>query len=320
MYICILLWYNKINYGGYMKRKFGDRYDGIRLRNVDTFFLLIPYIMKKRDDSQIFFEEVADATLLDKFVREHQEEIPGLKVYHVIIAAMVRLFALRPRVNRFVCGNKIYARRHIAVSMAIKRTLTDDGEETNIKPIFDPKATLADVVALVNKEVDFNKQAGAENDTDKFAKLIGHLPPFILRTVVNFIMWLDNMGIMPKSIIDFSPFHCSAYLTNLGSLGIKPVYHHIFNFGTTSIFVSMGKKEYQYHASDEGELIKKRIIGLKMVVDERICDGYYYAYSMRLFAKIINNPAVLLEPPEEVVVDDGIFPPKKEKLKKSAKK
>nr|HPJ76707.1 2-oxo acid dehydrogenase subunit E2 [Clostridia bacterium] len=101
------------------------------------------------------------------------------------------------------------------------------------------------------------------------------------------------------------------------SLGIKAVYHHLYNFGTTSVFLAMGKKEYQYQGSDEGELIKKRIISLKMVVDERICDGYYYASTMRLFSKILQNPEVLLMPPEEIPVDDGIVREKKKKVKKA---
>ncbi|HOD94014.1 MAG TPA: 2-oxo acid dehydrogenase subunit E2, partial [Clostridia bacterium] len=299
-----------------MKKRIGDRYDGYRLRNVDTFFLLIPYIMKKRDDSQIFFEDVADADILDAFVRKYQEDIPGLKLYHVFIAALVRLFAIRPRINRFVCGSKIYARNHIAISMSIKRSMTDDGEETNIKPRFAPESTLKDVVDIVNEQVNMNKESGSENDTDKFAKLIGHLPTFIIKTVVNFLMWLDRIGLMPASTIEFSPFHCSGYLTNMGSLGIKSVYHHLYNFGTTSIFLAMGKKEYQYQGSDEGELIKKRILSLKMVVDERICDGYYYASTMRLFSKILQNPEVLLDPPEQVIVDDGISLSKPENIKK----
>ena len=299
-----------------MKRKLGDRYDGYRLRNVDTFFLLIPYIMKKRDDSQIFFEDVADVDVLDAFVRKHQEDIPGLKLYHVFIAALVRLFAVRPRINRFVCGSKIYARNHIAISMSIKRSMTDDGEETNIKPRFAAESTLKDIVDIVNDQVNMNKESGSENDTDKFAKIIGHLPTFIIKTVVNILTWMDRMGIMPKAIIDFSPFHCSGYLTNMGSLGIKAVYHHLYNFGTTSTFLAMGKKEYQYQGSDEGELIKKRIISLKMVVDERICDGYYYASSMRLFSKMLQNPDVLLDPPDEVIPDDGITPLKVEKAVK----
>ena len=200
--------------------------------------------------------------------------------------------------------------------MAIKRSMTDDGEETNIKPRFVPESTLKDIVDVVNDQVNMNKESGSENDADKFAKIVGHLPTFVIKTVVNILMWMDRMGIMPKATIDFSPFHCSGYLTNMGSLGIKSVYHHLYNFGTTSTFLAMGKKEYQYLGSEEGELIKKRIISLKMVVDERICDGYYYASTMRLFSKILQNPEVLINPPEEVVIDDGIAVPKVERREK----
>jgi hypothetical protein len=292
-----------------MKRRFGDRSDGYRLRNVDVFFTLIPYIMKTRDDSQVFFEDSVDIEVLEAFVKKHQDEIPGLKLYHVIISSMVRLFATRPRLNRFVCGSKAYARNNISISMAIKRNMTDEGEETNIKPIFAPESTLKDVVDILNKEVNANKEIGSENGTDRTAKIIGHTPTFLLKFVVNFLMRMDRVGILPKSVIEISPFHCSGYITNIGSLGIKSVYHHLYNFGTVSIFVAMGKKEVQYTGSEDGEqLIKKKMMSLKVVVDERICDGYYYASSMRLFSKLLQNPDVLLTPPEEIPIDDGIFP------------
>lgn len=298
-----------------MKKRFGDRYDGYRLRNVDTLFMLIPYIMKTRNDAQVFFEDVVDVDILDTFIRKNQEEIPGLKLYHIIIAAIARLFALRPRLNRFISGSKIFARNEIAISMSIKRSMTDDGEETNVKLKFTPESTLKDVVDIVNEQVSINKEIGSENEGDKFAKFVGHLPVGVIKLIVNSIMLMDKLGIMPKSLIEMSPFHCSGYITNLGSLGIKSVYHHLYNFGTTSAFLAMGKKEYQYQGSDEGELTKRRIISIKLVVDERICDGFYYASSMRLLAKLLQNPELLMTAPDEILVDDGIFPKKKEKNK-----
>ena len=291
-----------------LKRKFGDRYDGYRVKKVDPFFLLIPYIMKTRVDSQVYFSDTLDITELERFVRRHGEtDIPGLKMYHVVIAAMVRLIALRPYLNRFVMRGKIFARNHISISMSIKRGTGDEALTTSIKPLFEPEDTLLDVVNKFNAAVDENRKEDAVNGTDNTASAIGNLPSWLVRFVVNFLTFLDRRGKMPKIINKVSPFHTSMFLKNMGSIGIRPIYHHIYEFGTTSVFVAIGKKQTVREVTADGQLIKHRLMGIKVVADERICDGQYYAQSMRMMAKILKTPSVLLAPPEEVVMDDGII-------------
>ncbi len=293
----------------YYKRGWGDRYDGWRLRNVDGISTLIPYILRTRLDSQCFFEETVDAEKLDAFVRMHRAEIPGLTVMHVIIAAMVRIISQRPYTNRFVVHNKLYAHNDIRISLVIKRELTDKGEETPISPVFEPASTLADVVRTVNDEIDANMVDDAQNGADSLAKLLAHMPAFLLRFVVNFLFGLDNIGWLPKAIHKFSPWHASAYLTNVGSLGIGPVYHHLSEFGTCSFFIAMGKKNRSRSLDRDGEVSKEKTIGLRIVVDERVCDGHYYALTMRYLRKLLNSPETLLSPPARIIVDDGVGKP-----------
>ncbi len=168
-----------------LKRKLGDRYDGYRVRNVDPFFLLIPYIMKTRVDSQVYFSDRIEITELERFVRKHAStDIKGLKMYHVLTAAIVRLISQRPYLNRFVSGNKLYARNHVSISMSVKRSMSEETETTVVKPIFELTDTLSDIVRKFNEEVDKNKIIEAQNQTDFTAKLIGHLPSFLIRSVV----------------------------------------------------------------------------------------------------------------------------------------
>lgn len=291
-----------------LKRKFGDRYDGYRVRNVDPFFLLIPYIMKTRVDSQVYFSDRIEITELERFVRKHAgTDIKGLKMYHVLTAAIVRLLSQRPYLNRFVSGNKLYARNHISISMSVKKNMTEEAETTVVKPMFEPTDSLSDIVRKFSEEVDKNKIIEAQNQTDFTAKLIGRLPSFLIRGVITILHNMDKIGLLPKAINKVSPFHTSVFITNMGSLGIKSIYHHIYEFGTTSIFVAMGKKYSRMELDNDGNAIKRKYIDIKVVADERICDGYYYALSMRMLSKILKNPEILLDKPDTIMLDDGII-------------
>ena len=294
------------------KRRFGDRYDGYKLRKVDTLFHIIPLVMRTRVDSMVYFEEEIDITEVEQFIREHRRtDMPTLSMLMIFMSAIVRLYGIRPRLNRFVIGKRIYTRNSLRISLAVKHNLTIDGYETTIMPEFDPSDTLYDICGKFNnvlqKEVlDVQQSENNGSKTDIVAKAIGACPMFIKSFIVWAARHLDNIGLMPKVINRASPFHSSAFITDMGSLGIGPIYHHLYEFGTCSEFFAMGKKETKYVFDDSGEPKKRRVINVKIVADERICDGYYYASSMRLFKKLIKHPEQLLLPPETVFEDDAI--------------
>ena len=290
----------------YFRWNLGDRYDGWRVNKVDPIFSVVPFILNKRVDSEVFFEIKIPIDKIEDFIKEHKKEIPDLSIMHVVIASIVRLISQRPYVNRFVVWNKVFARNHVSFSLAIKRSLTDEGEETVIKPYFLPTDTLQDIVTKLNKELKDNQQVGQENSSDAISKVMGFLPDFLLRGVVVLIKQLDKVGLMPKPLFHASPFHTSIFLTNIGSIGIESIYHHLYEFGTCSMFAAMGKKSRSYELDKDGAASQSKTILLKFVLDERICDGFYYATTIRMIDKIISNPSVLLLPPEKVIVDDGV--------------
>lgn len=294
------------------KRGLGDRYDGWRVKNVDAVFNVIPYIMRTRLDSQNLFEEDIPIENVEKFIRDHREDMPDLTFMHVVMASMVRMIAMKPYLNRFVVWNKIYARNHISLSLVIKRK--NSNVETDIKPEFEPTDTLVDVVEKVSAIVKENLKDDAQNGTDLISKIFGYIPPFILRFVVWVIRSMDNMGILPKFIHSASPFHCSAFLTNVGSLGIGPIFHHLYEFGTCSMFFAMGKKQKRNVLNSDGSISEQRYIGMKFVSDERVCDGEYYAGAIKLFIRLMTHPELLLEAPTELPIDDGV--PAKKLIKK----
>lgn len=291
------------------KRGLFDRYDGWRVRNVDTFFAVVPFVLRTRMDSQVFFEERVSVDKVEEFIRAHKDEMPSLSFMHIIMAAMVRLFSQKPYLNRFIIYNKIYARNSLSISLSIKRSMDVHGEETTIQPEFEPTDTLYDVVRRVQEELA-TQDVGQENETDSVAKLFRKLPTFVVRAAVCILRNLDNIGKMPKFINKVSPFHASMFLTNVGSLGIGPVYHHLYEFGTCSLFAAMGNKTRVHTITKDGEQVQERYLGLKFVVDERICDGYYFASAMKMLRRIMANPEVLLTPPEQVFVDDGVDKPR----------
>jgi hypothetical protein len=290
----------------YYKWRIGDRYDGWRVRNVDAVFSVIPFFLRTRMDAQNFFEEKVDIDHIEAFIKEHKEDIPDLSIMHVVMAAMVRLISQRPHLNRYVVWNKIFARNHINFSIAIKRSLSDEGEETLIKPHFLPTDTLQDIVRKTKIEQNQNQQVGHQNSSDLISKILGILPEFLMRSVVFTLLHLDKVGLLPKFINDASPWHSSIFLTNIGSIGVESIYHHLYEFGTCSMFVAMGKKSRRHAISKSGEFKVHKSILLKFVMDERICDGFYYASSMRIFNKVLSDPKLLLLPPEKVVIDDGV--------------
>jgi hypothetical protein len=297
---------NDLNQLKYFKWKFGDRYDGWRVRKVDAVFSVIPYFLRTRMDAQNFFEEKIDIDHIEEFIKVHKDDIPDLSIMHIIMASLVRLISQRPHLNRYVIWNKIFARNHVNFSIAVKRSLSDEGEETLIKPYFLPTDTLQDIVRKTRLEQENNQKVGQQNSSDMISKILGLLPEFLLRFVVFMLLHLDKVGMMPKFINKASPWHSSIFLTNIGSIGVESIYHHLYEFGTCSMFCAMGKKSRRHILDKNGDFKSRKSIQLKFVLDERICDGFYYASSMRLLNKILQDPAVLLLPPETVNIDEGV--------------
>ncbi|MCF7926741.1 MAG: 2-oxo acid dehydrogenase subunit E2 [Candidatus Izimaplasma sp.] len=289
-----------------MKRRLRDRKDGYRLTKTDPFFRIIPHIMKDRSDAQVFFEERIYLENTRDLIRKLRKKGERVGFLHIVIAALVRIMSQKPKVNRFISGKKAYARNEITISLVVKKEMTQSGDETTIKLKFDPNDTILDVCHKLNNEIDKNKETSGKNSADKLAKIFSYMPNFLLSLSMGFIKFLDRHGWLPKTLIDVSPFHTSAFVTDLGSLGIKPVFHHIYNFGTTSIFLAFGMRSKEQIIEEGLTVTNKKVMDLKIVVDERIVDGYYFANAVKEVKRYLHNPQILLEKPEKIYIDDEI--------------
>jgi hypothetical protein len=286
------------------RRRWGDRADGRRLRGLDPLYEMIPFVMRTRVDAQNSFEDRIDVGPAEAWLRAQRAAgRPGLGFLHLFLAALVRTVSQRPALNRFVAGQRLYARNELVVSLVLKPRLSEESPEAVVKLRLDPAATVFEVAAAVDAVVSANRAPAAHNEADRLARFFVRLPGPLLRAVVAFLTWLDFHGLMPRALREGSPFHVTAFVTDLGSLGIKPIYHHLYEFGTTSLFVAFGRKERERVLEVDGTVALRKTIGLKAVTDERICDGYYFASAFKLFLSFFRRPELLESPPERVVED-----------------
>ena len=274
-----------------------------RVKTVPPMQVVIPYIMVDRVGSQNFITDTVEIEKLEKYMKEKQAEgMTNISMMHVMIAAYVRLVSQRPQLNRFIRGQRIWTRRNVEISLTIKKEMLLESPDTVVKITVPPDATLKDVYEALNEKiVSYRENPGG--DFDKTAKVLTYLPGLLFKFVVASLRFLDYFGLMPKFIAKVSPFHCSYFITSMGSLGIPPIYHHLYDFGTCPVFFAFGAKRRAYEPDSEGNIKKKQYMDFTFVLDERICDGYYYASSLRLLKQIIRNPAQLDNPPEKVVED-----------------
>ncbi len=281
---------------------FGTRSDGRKITTIDPIFKLVPHIMTRRSDAQIFYKERIFTDVLDEYIRAHREDCPGLNYMSIVIAALVRLLAQRPYLNRFVMNGRLFARRGIVVSFVIKKALRDNVVESNIKLTFDGTESLQQINHTVTEAIMNCKTEATENQTDRLANFFMSFPNVLIQIMVALIKYLDKIGLLPRAIISASPFHTSFYVTNIKSLKLNYLYHHIYDFGTTSLFFAIGNSEKTVVFDHEGAHHRKSIT-LGCTIDERICDGLYLANSLTLLKRMLRNPA-LLETPLEAIVED----------------
>ena len=273
---------------------FGHRSDGRKLKTVPPFFRVIPNVMLERSDSQVYFKQDIILKDMDAYIDKKAEEGIKLSYMNIIYASLVRILAERPYLNRFAMNGSLFARNKIYVSLAIKKNFSDEGQETTIKLPFDGTENIFEVKEKLDSAIEKNKDNSTSNNTDILAKAFSLVPNGAIRVAIKILSFLDRHGAMPKAVISASPFHTSVFLTNVGSLGIDSIYHHLYNFGTTSMFFAMGKKKKSY-VYDDDEIHEEKCITIAFVGDERICDGYYYATSFKLLSKYLKKPELLEE-------------------------
>jgi len=290
--------------GNVRKKRFSDRREGRRLRTLDPYNAMTPFIMKEKSDASNYFSEKLEITEVDRYLRKKRlAGYPGLGMLHLFIATFIRVAAQYPAINRFCSGQRIYARDKVEVIMTIKKQLRTDAGETSIKIAFDRSETINDVYNKLNEEIGKVKDEVEVTGADTFAAAFIKLPRIILRFTVSFLKFLDYFGMLPKAILNVSPFHGSVLITDLGSIGLPGIYHHLYNFGNLPIIIAIGAKKKVRELNADGSVVMRKYIDFKLVIDERICDGFYFSRALKVYKDLLQNPEALDKPVEQIVED-----------------
>lgn len=272
---------------------FGRRPDGRAVKEADPLIKITPHIMPKRYDAQVFVKRELNYDAIKAYIKEKREQ--GKKVTHmdIIIAAFIKTVNKYPEFNRFVCNRKLYQRNEITVSLAILKDIVDGKiYETTIKVKFEPTDTVFDVSRKMSEEIEKNRKVENKNVIDSIISFFLSIP-FATAIAIGFLKALDKIGLLPKILLDALPFHTSFFITNMASIKMGYVYHHLYDFGTTSIFASIGTKETKLDLDKENNVYKKNILPMGVVIDERVCGGADYALGFNYFQKLIKNPEML---------------------------
>ncbi len=288
------------------KRRFGDRKDGVWIRDLDSMHGFMPYIYTKRADAEAFIQEEIDLTSAKAFLKQKNADNPDFRytLFQLISAAILKTVMLRPQLNRFVAGRRIYQRTHYSIGFVAKKKFSDTGAESLIMLYFEKDFTLENLRSAMNEKINGIRRRGQTDNTTDVMDILVKFPRCILRVIAGLIRFLDYFGRVPWGMIKEEPNYATIFLTNLGSIRLNAGYHHLNNFGTNSIFVVVGEKKLKPWFDKEGNMTMRDTLSLGITLDERIADGYYYAKSIMLFKHFLEHPELLeLSENEEIIYD-----------------
>ena len=279
------------------KKRWGDRWDAWRLRGLDPMHVMMPYLFGDRVANEAVLGEVMDLTEVDKYLAKKNAGLPEFKYtwFHFITAALAKAVLLRPKMNYFIAGGRYYERKDIQIAFNVKRKFADDAEEAMAKFVLDREgeSPMEQVHTYVQKFVTKVRSDKSGVGVDDILSFVSHLPRPLFRLLAWTLKKMEYYGVYPKALAVDDPCYSSVYLTNLGSIKMNADYHHLFNWGTISFFVTIGEKKMLPFYNEDGTYEMRNTIKLGLTIDERIADGDYFAKTLRLVRKIFENPELL---------------------------
>ncbi|MBN2533548.1 MAG: 2-oxo acid dehydrogenase subunit E2 [Spirochaetales bacterium] len=274
---------------------FKKRKDGIYLKNLPAFRRIFPYLMKTRTESIIYFTQKIDMTTTLEYlgkINDGRSREERFTLFHVFLAAISRTMKLRPQLNRFIAGQRIYEHKDTRLTFIVKKELTEEAEETNAQIIFSGTETLAEIKEKVAHHLS-DARSEKKGDDDRFIDFIAVLPRPIINIIAWLIRWLDYHNILPQILQKAIPLYTSVYMANLGSIGLDAPYHHLFEYGSASIFLVIGKMHKEALVDEYNQIRARDCINVSFTLDERITEGFYCARSILLFTQLIKYPELL---------------------------
>lgn len=273
------------------------RRDGVRIKDVDGFHSIVPYIMPKRTEAEVSMTEQFDVTDLVAWMAErNKNEGTQLKIFHAICTAVARTIYQRPKLNIFISGRTYYQRKDITLSFVVKRQFDDEAEESLMFLKVEPDMNLDSISKMIIGDVDKVRKSSDGNDLDKLMKLVGSMPRFVLEGFFGVLKVLEYHGMMPAALTADDPNYSTVLLANLGSIKAGAPYHHLSNYGTCSIMITIGTLHKEMKQMYDGTWQERDVIDMTLTLDERIADGFYFAKSLRIAKYMLEHPDVMNEP------------------------
>ena len=275
-------------------RKWGDRYDAYRIKDIDGVHFYMAYLMPKRTQAEVYINEKLDVTELLEYIKEKNASGERkVTMFHCVIAAVARTIKMRPLLNRYISGKRYYMRHDISMGFTIKKQFTDHAEESLM--IYRPKDD-ENVCAITDKLCPQVKEAKREDkgqSVDDILNIVKKLPKFIMHIFMAFMRFADNHGLMPKAFSSVDTNYVTVLLSNLGSIKCDAVYHHLNNFGTNGIVITIGEIHKELLPDETGQTSVRDVMNIGVTLDERIADGFYFARSLKLIKHLFKNPELL---------------------------
>jgi hypothetical protein len=266
------------------------RPDGTPVEDAPGYRRFMPALMPSRNGSVVFFEQRLRVAETERFIARVREEHPDVHptLFHVVLWAMARMFDRHPRINRFVAGGRLYQRDAVTIAFTVKSELTEAGTLLEVKHRFDPELSFVDLVRALQAEVAAGR-GGEEAPTDRELALFLRFPPAARRAIVRLANGANAANLLPRSFVEGDPFFASAFVTNLGSVGLDAAYHHLYEYGTIPVFATLGRVHDTVEVED-GRPVVCRTATMKFTYDERVEDGLYAAGALAELQRMVEQP------------------------------
>lgn len=289
------------------------RTDGTLVPDIPPLRRVIPYLMRTRTESLVYFQQRIEVDELVTWLEEtnagrpHDERVT---LFHVFLAAIGRTVRLRPQTNRFIAGRRTYEHDEISVSFVVKQGMTEDAEESEARIVLTGEESVEDVRRLVDDVVRRERSADERGDDDRLVDFFASWPRPVLTGIAGGLRWLDYHNLMPRPLVEAIPLYTSVYVVHAGSIGIDPPFHHLYETGTASAFVAIGRVARQPVVDASGAVVARKCVDVAYTLDERATDGFYFARTSEVIRRLVSEPALLADATLTVEQIVPVWPPR----------
>ncbi|MBQ1438222.1 MAG: 2-oxo acid dehydrogenase subunit E2 [Solobacterium sp.] len=283
----------------------GDRFDATYLKDVDSMHFIMPFMYPDRCDNQAFFTFKIDLTNLNAYLAKKNADNPEYKynMFQCVVTAALKTIFLRSKLSIFIHNRKMYRRNEVSAAFTVKQEFADNGGEVLAFLHAKPEWTIDDVHNEIHRQLLKLKKKGYTDESTSIMDKLNKAPKWITRPLIGGICRLEKKGLIPPALVETDPYHSSIVLANLGSIGLPNGYHHLTNWGTTSMFLLIGTiGRLPFYENDTVTFRDGVEIGF--TVDERIADGFYFARSIKMLQLFLEQPELLERPMNEKLSDE----------------